>query len=183
MYMWLGVSVIVARWLSRLRPSQSAFGTTVRWGSVGLGVLLLIPNVHEAGLHRSIDVPRFFSAGLYRRALTPHETILIVHDRRSRGLEMVLQEQSGFAFSMPQGHTGPEPEAFEADRNWQGVQTGRLPHGAGRFRLWLRQHRVGAIVVMTGSVRTWEPFLDAAIGAHPQRIGGVLLYRTAARSP
>ncbi len=183
MYMWLGVALIVARWLSRPRPTKSAFDSTVRWGSVGLGVLLLIPNVHEAGLHRPIDAPRFFSAGLYRRVLTPNETILIVHDRRSRGLEMVLQEQSGFAFSMPQGHTGPEPEAFEADRLWQGVQTGRLPPAPDRFRLWLRQHHVGAIVVMTGSVRTWAPFLDAALGAHPRRIGGVLLYRSVGGSP
>ena len=179
MYVWLGVSLIVARWLSRPRPPDRAFRSTVRWGSVGLGVLLLIPNVQEAGLHRSIDVPRFFSAGLYRQVLTPNETILIVHDRRNRGAEMVLQELSGFAFSMPQGHTGPEPAAFAADPLWQGVQEGRLSGTTpDRFRLWLQQHQVSAIVVMSGSIRTWSPFLDAVTGGHPQRIGGILLYRT-----
>lgn len=48
-YVWLGVSLIVARWLSRPRPLDQAFRSTVRWGSVGL----------------------------YRKVLTPNETILI----------------------------------------------------------------------------------------------------------
>ncbi len=178
MYVWLAISVIVARWLARPRAPGSTARAVVRWGAVPLGMVLLLPNVYQAGLHRPIDVPRFFSAHMYQAVLPPHPTILILHDRRDRGAEMVLQEASGFAFSMPEGHTGREPWAFATDPFWQGVQQGRMGGTTpDRFRRWLEQHGVQAIVVMSGSQQLWTPFLDAVTGSRPKRMGGILLYR------
>jgi hypothetical protein len=176
MYMWLGIAVIVARWLSTLPPPHE-WRTAVPWAAIAVAGSLLLPNVFLPNLHQPIDVPPFFGTGIFRRFLTPGETILILHSPEDDGDEMLWQERTGFAFNMPQGHTGPEPVAFATDPIWQRMKNGE-PFGVtvGELQAWLRAHDVGAIVVSQDVGHRWRPFLIAASGSQPQQVGGVVLY-------
>lgn len=176
MYMWLGIAVIVARWLSALPPPHE-WRTAVPFATIAAAGSLLLPNVFLPNLHQPIEVPPFFGAGIYQRFLRPGETILILHSPEDDGDEMLWQERTGFAFNMPQAHTGPEPVAFDADPIWQNMKNGE-PFGVtvGELQGWLRAHDVGAIVVSQDVGHRWRPFLTAASGSQPQQVGGVVLY-------
>lgn len=176
MYVWLGVSVIVARWLAAPVPG----GPWRRWvprASVGLAAILLLPNVLLPNLHRRSDVPPFFATGIYRGFLSPGETIFIIHARVQEGDEMLWQARTDFAFRMPQGHTGPEPAPFANDPVWQNLRPGQ-PFGvtADQLRSWLDAHGVRDVVVSAAVGPRWRPLLIATTGAAPRRVGGIVLY-------
>ena len=70
MYLWLAIAVIVARWLSTSPPLHE-WRTAVPWAACATAGVLLLPNVFLPNLHQPIDVPPFFSAGIYQRFLRP----------------------------------------------------------------------------------------------------------------
>jgi hypothetical protein len=176
MYVWLGIAVIVARWLATQNPRR-ALEAAIPWASVGMAAVLLLPNLSLPNLSRPITIPPFFATDEYRRYLSPGETILIVHSLEDEGDEMLFQELSGFFFRMPQGHTGPEPAAFANDAIWQAMRTGE-PFGVTATQLqgWLADHGVGAVVVAADIAQRGRLLLTTATGSGPHPVGGIVLY-------
>jgi hypothetical protein len=181
MFMWLGIAVIVARWLAGL---TSAIAWRGAWAAVGVAALLLLPNLSLKNLHRPILIPPFFATGQFRRYLSPGETIMIIRAPHDDGVEMLWQAESGFYFRMPQGHTGPEPAAFANDPVWQNLKSGQ-PFGvtAGQLQTWLVAHGVGAVVVSGDIARRWRSLMTAVTGSNPQPVGGVVLYTIPPAAP
>jgi hypothetical protein len=181
MYMWLGIAVIVARWLAGLTSTIAWRGA---WAAVGVAAVLLLPNLSLPNLHRPILSPPFFAAGQFRRYLSPGVTIMIIHAPKDAGAEMLWQAQSGFSFGMPQGHTGPEPAAFANDPVWQNLRSGQ-PYGvtAGELQTWLAAHGVGAVVVSSDIAQRWRSLMIAVTGSNPHPVGGVVLYTMPPTAP
>ncbi|MGZ6546152.1 MAG: hypothetical protein ACXVEI_12650 [Actinomycetota bacterium] len=179
MYMWLGIAVIVARWLAGL-SSRVVWRGAASWTAVGIVAVLLLPNLSLRNLHQPILMPPFFADGQFRGYLSPGETIMIIHSLRNGGAEMLWQAQSGFYFRMPQGHTGPEPAAFANDPVWQNIKSGQ-PFGvtAGQLQAWLLAHGVGAVVLSTDVAHRWLSLMTTVTGSNPKQLGGVVLYTMA----
>jgi hypothetical protein len=176
MFVWLGVAVIVARWLAG-RTSATVWSGASAWAAVAVAAILLLPNESLPNLHQPIDSPAFFTTGRFRGYLAPGETIMIFHGLKDDGAEMLWQAESGFSFRMPQGHTGPEPAAFANDAVWQNLRDGQ-PFGvtAGQLRAWFLAHGVGAIVMEADIAHRWRLLMTEATGSDPHPVGGVVLY-------
>lgn len=176
MFMWLGVAVIVARWLAGLTPTIAWRGAAP-WVAVGVVAVLLLPNTSLRNLHQPVLIPPFFATGQSRGYLAPGETIMIIHALKDDGDEMLWQAASGFSFRMPQGHTGPEPASFANDPVWQNMKSGQ-PFGvtAGQLQAWLLTHGVGTVVVSGDIAHRWRSLLTEVTGSDPRPVGGVVLY-------
>ncbi len=169
MYAWIGIAVAIARWLADA-------GGRWRWWAAGAAAALLLPNVFAPGLHGAAAAPAFFSRGLYRHYLHPGQTIVVVHPEK--GQEMLWQAQAGFAFSIAQGYTGPEPESFRHDPFFRSLRDGRpqdlFPSDVRNF---VTSHGVTAVVVDDRVARAWREVLVEGLLVDPVRVGGVELYR------
>jgi hypothetical protein len=176
MFMWLGVAVIVARWLTRQRSAATWRGAAA-WAAVGVAVILLLPNESLPNLHLPIQSPPFFTTGRFRGYLSPGETIMIFHGLKDDGDEMLWQAESGFSFQMPQGHTGPEPAAFANDPVWQNLKVGQ-PFGvtAGQLQAWFFDHGVSAVVMSADIAYRWRSLMTEVTGSEPDPVGGVVVY-------
>ena len=183
MFMWLGIAVIVARWLAALHPT-SAWRVATPWVAVGVTAVLLLPNVSLPNLHQPVLIPPFFATEQFRGYLSPGETIMIIHALKDDGDEMLWQAQSGFSFRMPQGHTGPEPAAFANDLVWQNMKSGQ-PFGvtAEQLHAWLLAHGVGAVVVSADIAHRWRSLMIEVTGSDPRSVGGVVLYTMTPAAP
>jgi hypothetical protein len=171
MFMWLGIAVIVARWLSY----ATTRGGWWRYALV-LGVAVLIfPNLWMPGLHTSAAAPTFFQTNAYRDHIVEGSTVLLIHG--SKGEEMRWQELTDFWFDMPQGHNGSTPAAFARDPAYRHIShfnPDRL--AASELLAFVRAHGVQEVIVGADVAERWRPVVTKALGVEPVRVGGVDVY-------
>lgn len=173
LYIFLIAAVVVAVWLGAGRRSWA------RWATVLAALIALFPNFSPDYLHGRGDIPRFFASGDYRRFVGLGKNVLILPIEAPSGfpqaISMVLQARTDFWFQMALAYTGPPPPEYERSLILQALFAGRVPAvPAERFRRFLETHRVGAIILDTGS--PMEPGLTALMNARPTQVDDVLLY-------
>jgi hypothetical protein len=173
LYLWLALAMLAVRWLSETTADDWR-----RYAVVGVAVVLLLPNVASADLHRPQAVPAFFRTPTDAERPAPRGTsLLILHPLK--GQDMLWQAETDFAFAMAQGHMGNEPAAFRGDHVWGAIRDDRPSMiGPEAFLAFLRQHRVAAVVASQGADPGWRSLL-AASGMIGHRIDGVRVYRRA----
>jgi hypothetical protein len=190
LYAFLVVAVMAALWLARPNgppgraPSRSHRArrptlepSWAKWWIVLLGVVLLLPNLSYPAWRTSIDTPPFFADGLFRASLRPGATIVVI-PYAFRGDSMLWQAQAGFGFRMAEGYVSVVvPPEFARWPIMKTFLTGELvPDAEGELRAFLHDKGVEAIVVVQGWVGPWAQ-LFRPVDPHPERIGGVVLYR------
>ena len=168
----LALGVIAALWLSRA-TGRAAW---IRWGVVGVGLLLLIPHVESPPWHVPDVTPGFFTDGTWSTVISPGETIAIVGEKKAQ--DMAWQAETNMGFVLPDGFLGAIP-ALENEP----FSNGLYPRGARAptksIGPWLTQHGVTAVVVMDPA-RSWiEPSLRELGYAPVQEGDGVSVWRTA----
>ena len=176
MYVWLGVAVVVARWLADRETSL------LRWGLVGVSAVLLMPaTAHAPWQHKELSTPAFFSSDQVRE-LPEGGTVLIVHDKKKGSPlgdsdAMLWQEEADFRFAMPEGYTGPQNPRFIDDSVWLMIDQNELAVlSASLLRPWLSAHDVSAVILVDGANARWGPILAAATGSPGRRLTGVTIY-------
>jgi len=172
MFMWIGIAVIVARWIVAGRRRWW------RYCLVVLAGLLLFPNIWMPGLNTSAAAPAFFVDGTYRTYLTRNSTVLLVNG--GKGEEMRWQELTNFWFAMPQAHFGSTPAEFANDPAYGHIRHFRA-HGVRPEDLlaFVRAHQVTAVVVGGDVAAEWKSVVSQALGVEPLSVGGIDLYRPA----
>jgi hypothetical protein len=94
------------------------------------------------------------------------------------------QAATWMGFSMPQGHSGPEPASFRGDPIWGAIRDdlpGELDPDA--FLAWLHEHDVLSVIADPGSAQRWSTELSLTLGDTPLRVGGVDVYAVPAHAP
>ncbi len=165
-YMWLGIGIIVARWLA----VRSALG--IRWLCVTAGALLLLPVVASPPYHPPVTVPSFITDGIYRRYIAPGETILAIGDEN--GDEMLWQAETGMYFRLGRGYVGLPPQFF-AGTDPLSLRSPQYIDPT-TFQAFLAAHQVAVGVVQDAAAARWST-LFATLGVKPVDVGGVTLYR------
>jgi len=166
MFMWLGVAIAIAAWLSV--PGRLA---VAKWGLVALSAVLLLPSVHSPPYHPERYVPPFFAEGIYRQYLQPGEIVLIVSPDRS---ELYWQAESGFSFRLAAGAIGVTPQRYESDAVTAGLRRSRPVPDSRPLSEFFKAHGVGALIVADPVPDGWADLFHVA-GGTPQDIGGVTL--------
>jgi hypothetical protein len=172
MFAWLGIAVIAASWMSQTpRPWR-------RMGLVGLGAVMLLPNVAATDVHTPLEVPAFFSEGQYRSYIPEDHTILYIH--ADKGGEMLAQLGSHFWFRLAQGHTGPTPASFQREPGYRAIESAN-PSGLTYLvlRSYIREHNVATVIVADAVAGRWAPVIGSATHVDPIATGGVQVYRLA----
>jgi hypothetical protein len=173
MYASMLVALMLTLWLNT--PGLS------RWRKTAvalLSILFLVPTVPYT--KSLVDVPEFFSGGMYKQYLTAGQNTLVIP--YSRGADsMVWQAQTGMYFRLARGHTGPRPAGM---RYWQiekAFDSGVLiPHHTDEIQAFVRAHDVRTIIVIDDSGGIWEE-LFCGLGVEPARVAGVTLYQLGTR--
>jgi hypothetical protein len=174
MYAFLVASLAVAVWLA------AAPRSVWRWSTVGLTVLLLMPNIRADVWVSDVSVPPFFSRGLYRTHLAEGSTVWIVDV--DKGQQMLWQAKADTYFKIAGGYLGITPSAV-TDERYLALATGKLDGSNIQVvPSFVSDYDVATVVV--GDEPPWViPRLTTLLGVRPQRVGGVTLFRLSPGAP
>ncbi len=165
----LAVAIGIAAWLAR--PAGHVVG---RWLVVTLAIVMLFPNITTSFYGVPPTNPRFFSTALYKRYLSPGETVLILPFSYN-DVSTLWQAETGFYFYMPEGYVGQMiPPPFSTETTTAQLIT-NVPPPTASLESFIRQHYVSHIVVDVAAQNAWLSVL-ASMGLHSEQVGGVLLY-------
>jgi hypothetical protein len=184
---YLVLAIILALWLAM--PVKSRPLQVLRWVlglAVVAAILAYVPmaptgrdipaTIRSVAAHPADALPTFISAGLYRDYLRPGEIVVVVSDRGNAALlfqadtDFYVRIAGGFINRSFSGPTGlPEPVA---------ALTNPTPARERQFRAYVRQARVGAILVEQAWAEPWMRVFTR-MGLHGTPAGGVIVYRTA----
>lgn len=181
LYAFLDLAIMVSLWFSgaKARP-------VFRYAIAIAVVILLLPNPNADYWVSAIDVPPFFSSGLYRQYIREDEVVLML-PHGVIGDSMLWQALTGMYFRSADGWIGPERAEYGL---WK-------PFNNRLMWEFLADHDVSTIVV-----NDWHWVSSSAFGppsvelvphasdalrltlgtlrVEPVRIGGVLVYRVPA---
>jgi hypothetical protein len=176
LYVFLIAAIVVAMWLS-VRTSLVA----TRWVVAIAACVSILPNLPAGYWHAPLEVPAFFSQGVYRRVLSPGETTLVIPYRN--GIPMLWQAETAMYYRTAGGYLGAAPPEFAGQPIVQKLNTENVrPLDLPQLREFLRAHAVTAIVVGPGGVqqREWRA-LARGLRARGTHLGGVDVYRLPVR--
>jgi hypothetical protein len=175
-YTSLAVAIGVAAWLAEAR-ARSLRGIA-RWLLLGLGAVMIFPNI-GSGLWGGVPTnPSFFRTTVYRHYLAPGEMVLAL-PFGEKGNSMLWQAETGLYFRMPEGYLGHfAPPAFESQSIVHELEANKEVDPALLIG-FLRTYNVGDIVVDARAFEAGKaPVANelARLGLRAEAVGGVLLY-------
>jgi hypothetical protein len=173
MYSFLLLAIIGSLWFA-----ENQFASAVKVVLAAIIVISTLPNLSGHYWTRPDDSPAFFTTGLHRQYLAPHENVLIL-PFGIRGASMLWQAETVMYFRMVGGYTATTPPEF---RDWPIVDTffaaAYLPDAGAQLSAFLARHAVSTIVVADDDpdAQAWHS-LASACCATKQSVGGVTVYR------
>jgi len=178
-FMFLIVGLMVAIWLGQ--PRRGKVGVA-KWVVAAIGLAALLPNL-GAAWHSQPPNPPLFTTARYRTVLRHESNVLNANVLGLRysigGDSMLWQAETGFWFRLTDGSLGALlPRGYERALvgSLSRPTTAPLADPAS-LRAFLRVRRVDAVLVDARNPQGWPQAL-AALGLHPQLVGGVIVYHT-----
>jgi hypothetical protein len=166
----LAVAIGIAAWLAR--PTGHVVG---RWLVVMLAIVMLFPNITSSLYGVAPRNPRFFSTALYKRYLTPGETVMVLPFGYN-DISTLWQAETGFSFYMPEGYVSQiTPSPFDRE-SVVGQLEQNVPPAPAELASFIRQHFVSYVIVDPVVAGPW-PNVLTQLGFHVRLVGGVLLYK------
>jgi hypothetical protein len=172
----LAIAIVVALWLAEPSPRRG-----LKWAVVGVGVVLMIPNLSSDFWDARPTDLAFFKTDEYKRHIDEGETVLALPYARY-GSSMLWQARTGMDFKMVEGYVSPEfPPGYRSDPFFGKLISEQVgAQDVEGLRDFLDRRQVTAIVIEAKDPGPW-PFLLAAMKLTPVKTGGVLFYRVGAQ--
>jgi hypothetical protein len=186
----LVLSIALALWLAA--PAASKLAAAARWGLGLLAVAVLIADLptsypavdplplnyqSPATMHAADPLPAFITEGLYRRYLSPGETVVIVTFRGNAG--MLFQADADFYFRIAGGFINasltPRQDALP---DAVGDLDHATPARIRQFNDYVRSAGIGAVIVERAWAQPWMLTVFGKAGLHGTSAGGVTIYPT-----
>jgi len=177
LYAFLDLAVMTALWMSAT-PARAGLRPALVIGSL----VLMLPNPEAGFWVRPVDLPAFFSTGLYRQYLRENEVVLPLPV--SNNDSMLWQAAARMYFRIADGYMGPDPAGF---KRWE-------PKERGQLLQFLASHDVSTIIVGGWAWRTgnadgprswtlapvspelWRLYLSE-LKSDPLQVAGVTIYK------
>lgn len=169
-YLFLGLALIAARWVAAVE------GRTpwIRYGTVAIGVALLLPMQIASTEGRDLRIPSFFTQGTYRRYVPEGENVLPIP--RKLGEELLWQAEADMGFRLARAYVGPlHPGDLPGLGPLLSTGRGGFPSEQG-LRRFLEVRGVGVVIVEEPADPRIRTLLDHVIGTTPRRVAGVSVY-------
>src|SRR5262249_47809521 len=133
------------------------------------------PSVRDPAMRPVNALPPFITDGLYRRYLSPGETVVVVTDRGNAG--MLFQASAGFYFRIARGFINTSLTPQDALPGPVELLTHSTRARVKQFRAYVRAAGVGAIIVEQAWAEPWMKVFSH-LGLHDTPVGGVTIYPT-----
>ena len=186
---YLILALALALWLAK--RGKSRWAMMARWG-VGLlaGVALFadLPTSYaavaptpqyypvSATMRPTTQLPAFIADGLYRQYLRPGETVVFITERGNSA--MLFQAATNFYFRIDNGYINASLTPTDATPyQVEAINDPTRGHIA-RFKNYVRQEKIGAIVVDRAWADPWMLTNYVKAGLHGTSVGGVIIYPT-----
>jgi len=171
----LVLAVMTALWLAKPRGSWWTWG--LRWALAVLALAAITANTPPLDLTDQSGLPGYITTGAYRSDLSPGETLVVISERGNTGMlwqastDFYTRLAGGYINQAVSNHGGiPDPVAELAIG-------GLTKPNVRRFRAYLANARIGAILVEANEAGPW-PGIFGQLGLRGQDVDGVLVYRT-----
>ena len=170
MYYMLAAAIMAALWLA-----DDSVKTAARCGAAFLAISCGLPVFSARFWIHPTDTPAFFSQGLYKRYITPGETVMIL-PYAYRANTMLWQATTDMYFRMASGHSWPLPYEYA---RWPIViamyKEAYLPDPRVQFMTFLAEHKVNTVIVGNGASDYWWRLAND-LNVKPVSVGGVSIY-------
>ncbi len=197
-FFFICIGALFALWLS-----DKTWSAQIRWGFGAIVLLSLAPNLNASFWLTNVDTPAFFRNGLYRKYISPDETIMIL-PYGTTGTSDVWQADARHFFRTAGGYLSLSPPVPEGYREWPAVPAifglYEIPDLRRNIAAFLVDKHVSKVIVADGGahvlqttfgdgppiwrLRAFNPDEKAAIAAFfgwidpgPLHVGGVTIYR------
>ena len=190
---YLVLAVALALWLAQLTKSRLV--RAARWGLGGLAVAAILadvptfaevvippkplpiqwtPAVPSAQL--PVQVPSFFTEGLYKQYIKPGEIVVVLSHRGNAG--MMFQAYTGFYFKLDGGFINASLSKEDAVPPEVEVLSHPTKERVAAFKAYLKTSGVGAVVVERAWSEHWM-YVFGQIGLKATTVGGVTVFQVA----
>jgi hypothetical protein len=168
LFAYVALAVMTALWLARPQAK--------RWLRVSLAVLVVAALVQDSGavdIYPHSTLPPFISSGDYRKHLSSGETVVVVSDVGNAG--MLWQVETGFYVRLAGGYINQAiTKGSDLPRPVQRLAQAS-PEGVIRFENYLRNARIGAILVDRSHAPKWVGMFWR-VGLKGYYSGNVIVY-------
>lgn len=176
MFAFLDLAVITSLYLS-IAPRRIQ-----RWILAGLGLVTLAPNIASGFWLSTVNTPRFFANGSFKRYIAKGEILLVLPYGRN-GNSMLWQALTGMYFRMAEGYLGSIPPEFASWPIVRSLYFGEpCPDFGHQLKAFLTAYQVRTIILTPEGRYGW-PMLLGALEMDRSDVDDVTLYHVPQKWP
>jgi hypothetical protein len=186
---YLILALALAVWLAT--PTKSPLLLAARW-SLGLlaaaALFADLPTSYQAvdpvpsnyhvpaTMRPTTQLPTFIADGLYRQYLRQGENVVFITYRGNAG--MLFQAAANFYFRIDGGYINASLTPIDATPYQVEAINDPSPFHIERFKNYVRQAKIGAVIVERAWAAPWMLTNYVKAGLHGTSVGGVIIYPT-----
>jgi hypothetical protein len=185
-YIFFVASLMIGLWIGKnltgLQAEKKDLTLYFKYLLLFFALILLFPNVRGGTPHTDINIPYFFTSGIYKQYIHRGDNVLFL-PYAGWGDSMFYQEYTNMYFNIPEGYVGPEvltPREFIKN-----PMTAKLTNISQKpltsndlhdFKRFLHDFKVNEIVFPQSEYHSLEPVI-LGLGISPVNIQGILVVR------
>ena len=185
-YVFFVASILIGLWVGKnltgLRTRKIDLTTYFKYMLVVLTLVFIFPNVRDGTPHTNVNIPYFFTNGIYKQYIQRGDNVLFV-PYADNGDSMLYQEYTNMYFNLAEGYVAPveySPKEF-----LKNPMTYKLNHLTQKpltsndfndFKNYLHNFKVNEIVFPLSEYYRIEPVISR-LGISPVNVEGILVVR------
>ncbi len=183
-YVFFVASILIGLWVGKnltgLRAGRIDLTTYSKYMLIVLTLIFLFPNVRGGTARTDINIPYFFTSGIYKNYIHRGDNVLFI-PYAGRGDSMLYQEYTDMYFNLAEGYVAPlelTPKEFLKNPMTTKLQNlSKKPltsNDLNDFKKYLNDFKVNEIVFTQSEYDSLEPVLSG-LGISPVNIDGILV--------
>jgi len=184
-YVFFVASLMIGLWIGKeltgLRTAKKDLTLYFKFILIVLALISLFPNVRGGTTHTNIDIPYFFSSGIYKQYIQRGDNVLYL-PYAGNGDSMLYQEYTNMYYNLAEGYVGPwelTPKEFLKNPMTTKLQyISKKPltsNDFNDFKKYLHDFKVNEIVIPKSEYHSMQPVLSR-LDITPVNIQGILVY-------
>ena len=184
LYVFFVASILIGLWVGKnltgLRAGRIDLTTYSKYMLIVLTLIFLFPNVRGGTAHTDINIPYFFTSGIYKNYIHRGDNVLFIPYAGRRD-SMLYQVYTNMYFNLAEGYVAPldlTPKEFLKNPMTTKLQNiSKKPltsNDFNDFKKYLNDFKVNEIVFPQSEYDSLEPVISG-LGISPVNIEGILV--------
>jgi hypothetical protein len=184
-YIFFVASILIGLWVGKnltgLRAGRIDLTIYFKYMLIVLTLIFIFPNVRGGTAHTDINIPYFFTSGIYINYIHRGDNVLFF-PYAGNGDSMLYQEYTNMYFNLAEGYVAPwdlTPKEFlENPITYKLQNVTKKPltsNDFNDFKKYLNDFNVNEIVIPQSEYHYFQPVISG-LGILPVNIHGMLIY-------